>query len=371
MREESDVTELEAASSPPDAAFDPIPAEASGERAEKTALVRDLLAAMRRLGAPSLGKILGGVASLAIFVLACFVLASVFSSVKFADVRGAVAATSAAQVPGALLLTGFSYLALTGYDALALRQLGARVRYRIASLASFASYAFSFNLGFPVVTGAAVRYWIYSRVGLTALQVANVTVIAGVTFWLGMTAVVGAGLLARASEIAVIDKLPAFLNFTLGLLVAGGVGAYFVWVSLSRRRVRLRGHLFELPGLLVTSGQTILGAADLCCAAAALYALLPQDVALDFFTFVSIYVFACILGVISHSPGGIGVFEATMLNALPGQSQESVLASLLLFRIIYYFIPFVLALAFLGADEGSRRWNSLRDAIVRSMEGRE
>ena len=130
---------------------------------------------------------------------------------------------------------------------------------------------------FRVVTAAAVRYWIYSRVGVGAVQVANLTVIAGVTFWLGMASVVGVGLLARAGELGAIDKLPAFLNVALGLLVCAGVGYYLVWVSLRRRRVRLRGHMFELPGLGPTLGQTILGVVDLCCAAAALYVLLPQE----------------------------------------------------------------------------------------------
>ena len=65
--------------------------------------------------------------------------------------------------------------------------------------------------------------------------------------------------------------------------------------------------------------------------------LLPQDTNLDFVTFASVYVFACILGVVSHAPGGIGVFEATMLNALPTHSQESLLASLLLFRVHLLF----------------------------------
>lgn len=328
------------------------------------------LATTRRYLPSGAGKILGGVASLALFLLAGFVLARVVSTIKFADMRAAMAEMDGEQILGALFFTALSYVALTGYDALALRQLRRRVRYRIASLASFASYAFSFNLGFPLVTGAAVRYWVYSRVGLSALDVANVTVIAGVTFWLGMAAVVGAGLVTRAGEISAIDKLPAFLNWALGALILAGVACYVVWVSVRRRRVRLRGHLFELPGLGLTSGQAFLGVADLCCAAAALYMLLPWENGLDFFTFVSIYVFACILGVISHAPGGIGVFEATMLNAVPAHSQESILASLLLFRVIYYFAPFILALALLGADEGSRRWSSLRDAIVRIIEDR-
>jgi uncharacterized membrane protein YbhN (UPF0104 family) len=363
---EGEASEMDAAAAAP-----VVTASRSKDQTGVQGLVGDLVETTRRRLAPNLGKALGGVASLAVFALAGFILAGVVSSVKFADVRGAIAAMSAEQVLGALLLTALSYLALTGYDELALRQLGLRVRYRIAALASFTSYAFSFNLGFPVVTAAAVRYWIYSRIGVSAVQVANITVIAGVTFWLGMASVVGAGLMARAGELAAIDKLPTFVNFALGLLICAGVGYYLVWVSLRRRSVRLRGHRFELPGFIPSLGQTILGVADLCCAAAALYALLPQDTHLDFFTFASVYVFACVLGVVSHAPGGIGVFEATMLNALPGHSQESLLASLLLFRVIYYFLPFILALALLGADEGSRRWTSLRETITRIMEARE
>jgi uncharacterized membrane protein YbhN (UPF0104 family) len=132
----------------------------------------------------------------------------------------------------------------------------------------------------------------------------------------------------------------------------------------------MRGHVLELPGVASTVAQLCVGAADLCAAAAALYVLLPQGVELDFTAFLAVYVFACILGVVSHAPGGIGVFEATMLHALPGASEESVLASLLLFRILYYFVPFIVALAVLGADEGARRWGALRAAVARFVDER-
>ncbi|HET6374917.1 MAG TPA: hypothetical protein VFF88_02615, partial [Methylocella sp.] len=80
------------------------------------------------------------------------------------------------------------------------------------------------------------------------------------------------------------------------------------------------------------------------------------------------YVFACILGVASNAPGGIGVFEAAMLKAVPVSSEGALLASLVLFRVIYYLIPFLFALALLGAQEGFRRWTSLREAMRRSEE---
>jgi uncharacterized membrane protein YbhN (UPF0104 family) len=313
---------------------------------------------------------LGVAASLAVFSLAAYILGRTLSSLSYADLLNAFRATSATQILAALALSALSYLFLTGYDVVALRHMRAHAPYRVAALASFASYAISFNLGFPVITSAAVRYWIYSRVALSALQVANITVFAGVTFWLGMTLMMGGGFVYGASTLAALDGAPAFLHIILGVLILCGVLFYFGWVTFERRSINLRGHSLDLPGFVPTAAQFTLGVADLCCASGALYVLLPPDVPLDFIPFVAVYIVACILGVISHAPGGIGVFEATMLHAIPAASQESVLASLLLFRMVYYFIPFVVALALLGADEGARRWTTLREAIARIVEER-
>ncbi|WP_442755582.1 UPF0104 family protein [Methylocystis sp. JAN1] len=314
--------------------------------------------------------ILGAMASLALFGLAAYILAGVLSNIRYGELVDALRATSGTQILAALFFTALSYIALTGYDFSALRQIRHYAPYRVTALASFASYAIAFNLGFPVVTGAAVRYWIYSRVQMTALQVANVTVITGVTFWLGMTTVIGFTLVRAAEQLAALDRLPVAVHMALGVLTLAGVAGYGAWVALEPRHIRLRGHVLELPGVGSTVAQLVVGAADLCAAAAALYVLLPQGAHLDFSAFLAVYVIACVLGVVSHAPGGIGVFEATMLNALPGASQESTLASLLLFRVIYYFLPFLVALAVLGADEGARRWSALREAVARIIEER-
>lgn len=313
---------------------------------------------------------LGVAASLAVFSLAAYILGRTLSSLSYADLLNAFRATSGGQILASLALSALSYLFLTGYDVVALYHMRTRAPYRVAALASFASYAISFNLGFPIITSAAVRYWIYSRVALNALQVANITIFAGVTFWLGMTLVMGIGFIYGADALAALDGLPAVLHIIPGVLILAGVFFYFAWVTVDRRSIRLRGHALELPGFVPTLAQFALGVADLCCASGALYVLLPEGVPLDFVPFVAVYVVACILGVISHAPGGIGVFEATMLHAIPAASHESVLASLLLFRMIYYFIPFIVALALLGADEGARRWATLRDAIARILEER-
>lgn len=304
--------------------------------------------------------------SLAIAVFSIYVLARVVSAVSLSALRQAIAATSAEQIATAALLTVWSFLALTGYDGLALRQLNARVPYKTTALASFTSYAISFTLGFPLITAGTIRYWVYSQAGLTASKVASLTVIAGVTFWFGNVFVLGTGLAFHASAISAINHFYPLINTLIGLAILGAILTFLVWVTIRRRHITIKGFRLELPGLGLTLGQIALGVIDQCAAAGVLYVLLPGHAELDYFAFAAIYVFACILGVLSNAPGGIGVFEAAMLKAVPVASEDALLASLVLFRVIYYLLPFLFALAFLGAHEGFHRWTGLREAMRRS-----
>jgi uncharacterized membrane protein YbhN (UPF0104 family) len=308
---------------------------------------------------------LGVAASLVIIAVSLFFFARVLVSIDLQQFKAAFAGTGGDQIAAAFFLSALSYLALTGYDALALRHLHARTPYRLTALASFASYAISFTLGFPLITAGAVRYWIYGPAGLSAGKVASLTLIAGITFWLGMGLVVGVGLISDAAAISEINHFNIAVNQAFGLGVLALLAVYIGFVS-QRGVKRILFHV-RLPGPLVTVGQMALGVIDVCSAAGALYMLLPKGHGLAFVTFSALYSFACMLGIASHAPGGLGVFEATMLKTVPADS-GSVLASLLLFRAIYYLIPFILAMAMLGAHEAARRWRSLREAIQSSGE---
>lgn len=326
---------------------------------------KDLAARARRRTIAQLAAV---AFSLAIAAFSIYVLGRTVSALSLSGLRQAITATSLSQIAAAILLTGVSFLALTGYDGLALLQLGTKVRYRTTALASFTSYAISFTLGFPLITAGTVRYWVYSKAGLTASKVASLTVIAGVTFWFGNIFVLGAGLTFHARAISAINHLYPFLNVLLGLAVLGAILAYLVWVTIRRREVSIKGFRLELPGPFLTLGQISLGVVDQLAAAGVLYVLLPAHAGLDFFSFAATYVFACILGVASNAPGGIGVFEAAMLKAVPAPSEEALLASLVFFRVIYYLVPFFAAFAFLGAHHGFRQWKSLRAAMRQSEE---
>src|SRR5271166_3433880 len=218
--------------------------------------------AIRRLGAAA--SILIVAVSAALFVRALL-------RVDVNKFKAAFAATSADQITLAFGFTALSYLALTGYDGLALRHLGIKVPYWLTALASFASYAVSFSLGFPLVTGGAIRYWIYAPAGLTTGKVASLTVVAGVTFWLGMGFIVGVGFMSASDAVAEIDHFNPLANRLIGLSVIAALIVYLGWVGAMRWRGEPIFGNFRLPGPLLTLGQMALGVVDVCSASAALY----------------------------------------------------------------------------------------------------
>lgn len=293
---------------------------------------------------------LGPIASLTLFVVALVVLWHIVSGMDFAKLKAAFFSAGYEHIGLAFLFTIVSYCLLTCYDALALWQLKIKTPYRVTALASFTSYAISFTLGFPLLTAGTVRYWVYSGRGMRPSVIASLTVIAGFTFWIGMGTVLAWCVLRKAVILSNLVYTELGFVYAAGYTALVVVVGYFIWVSLKRRSIRVKNWQLELPGFRVSLGQMLIGAADTCTGAAVFYVLMP-GVNLGFETFLAVYVFAVMVGMFTHIPGGAGVFETIMLLALSRFPREEVFGALILYRIIYYIIPFVVALAVLGAYE--------------------
>jgi uncharacterized membrane protein YbhN (UPF0104 family) len=295
---------------------------------------------------------LGVLISLTIITVAAVVLYRILHGLKLQDVMSAMRAVPGRDIALAALFVSAGYFTLTFYDLFALRTIGKdHVPYRIAALAGFTSYSVGHNVGASVFTGGAVRYRIYSGWGLDAVAVAKVCFIAGLTFWLGNAAVLGLGISYHPEAASAIDQLPPWLNRILALGILAVLFGYVVWVWMAPRVIGMREWKVALPGGPLTLLQIVIGIIDLGCCALAMYMLLPQEPHVDFVTLAVIFVTATLLGFASHSPGGLGVFDAAMLVALWQFDREPLIAGLLLFRLLYYIAPFVLSLFILGARE--------------------
>jgi len=295
---------------------------------------------------------LGVVVSVTVIGIACYVLYHMLRGINVEEVVQAIKQTEPRSIALAALFVAAGYFTLTFYDWFAVRAIGrADVPYRVNALAAFTSYSIGHNVGASVFTGGAVRYRIYSAWGLNAIDVAKICFLAGLTFWLGNAAVLGLGIAYHPEAAASIDQLPPWLNRAVAILIILGLVAYVIWVWTQPREVGRGPWTVRLPGGPLTLLQIAIGIVDLSFCALAMYVLVPDEPNLGFVVVAVIFVSATLLGFASHSPGGLGVFDAAMLVGLWQMDREDLLAGMLLFRVLYYIAPFVISVILLTFRE--------------------
>ncbi len=316
------------------------------------------------------GGWIGACLSFAIIAVAAVVLYRMLHDLDFDDLVAAIKAIDPHDVLVSAIFVATGYFTLTFYDLFALRTIRRDdVPYRVAALAGYTSYAVGHNVGASVFTGGAVRYRIYSAHGLSAVEVAKICFIAGLTFWLGNATVLGLGLAYVPEAASAIDRLPVWINRTVGCVALGVLATYVIWVWRTPRVVGRQNWEVVLPNGPLTLLQIAIGIVDLGCCALAMYMLVPDEPYIGFIAVAVIFVSATLLGFASHSPGGLGVFDAAMLVALWQYDKEQLLAGLLLFRLLYYIIPFAISLAILGTRELWVTATASRQARATSVQG--
>src|SRR6195952_1596401 len=299
-------------------------------------------------------KRLGIAASLLIIALAIATLVRTLKGVDVGLILIALAEKPLMQIGLAALCVIGAFCTLTFYDFFALRTIGKKhVPYRIAALSSFTSYVIGHNIGATVFTGGAIRFRIYSDYGLTAIDVAKICFLSGLTFWLGNLFVLGFGMAWHPWAASAMDLLPPSMNRLIAIGCLAGIAAHFVWVVTGEQRRELgqNGWKVVLPSARLTLVQILIGVVDLGFCALAMYLLMPLQPDIDFISLAVVFILATLLGFASHAPGSIGVFDAAMLVALPQFGREQLLATLVVFRILYFMIPFGIAISIMGFRE--------------------
>ncbi len=309
--------------------------------------------------------IIGLIAGVSLATLGFLALHRLLITVHFKDVRAAIHALSGIQIAVALGLTAASYFLLTLYDALALRIIGKPLPYRIAALASFTSYTLSHNLGLALLTGGSARYRVYSAAGLETRDIVRVIATASMTFWLGVIVMAGAALAFHPSHHALGRFVVAVIaQRAIGFAILIIFGGLLVYAAGRRKTAQLLGWRIALPSAPQALAQVTIAVLDLAAASAALYILVPGVTAHGFPAFYVAYALAIIIAMISHVPGGIGVFEAVILTASPTVARPGLLAALVAYRAIYYLLPLLIAAALLAAHE-RRHW---REPLSRALD---
>lgn len=263
---------------------------------------------------------------------------------------------SRVNILAALGFTAASYLLLSSYDALALRYRRRVIGYGRILFTSFIAYSFGHTLGFAAFTGAAIRFRLYSTAGVTAVDVATISAFCSLSIGIGLTTLTGISLLVTPEQAASLLHLQTAWAMAVGFLLLSVIAAYGFWGAVSRNVLEIRGWALRPPGPMISIVQIILSVIDLSLSSAVLWWLLPVEAHISFIAFVGAYAVAVIAGIISHVPGGIGVFETVILYALPDVPKDALLGSLLAYRVVYYLVPlFFGTLLFISKEVSAQR----------------
>lgn len=319
-------------------------------------------------GARSALRHVPAVLGVALVLFALYVVQRELSTLRMADVLAAMDAIPGLSIWLALATTIVAYLVLTAYDALGTRFVGHPLSYGRIAFASFTAYALAHNIGFATLSGAAIRYRLYVLWGMAPMQIAGVVAFTSLTFVLGGLTLGGLVLFSVPAAIPGFGAwVPTPVMYAVGLLMFGVVGAYALLGAVRREPIRLFNTAIPLPGPRMAMAQVVIASVDVALTALIFYVLLPQTPGLSFLVFLAVYVTAYTAAMASHVPGGIGVFDGTMLVGLsPFLDPATIVGALLVFRLLYYILPLFLAGGLFAANEVLLRRVAVSRAFVQA-----
>lgn len=300
---------------------------------------------------------------LAVTAGCCWLLYKQLRDYRWHDIRQAWNDMPASALWKAGGLALLSYIVLVGYDFLAVRSIEHPLPVKKIAFGSFVGFAISYTLG-ALLGGTSVRYRMYSSWGLTTVEIVRLLVTVGITFWLGVFALGGVLFVVAPFEIPanIVARtgLPSTIQ-PLGWILIALTGVYFAIAGLWHTPLSVQGHKIKLPGLRMSVLQVLVAALDFAVAAGCLFVLLPEDLGLTYTRFLAIYMLAWVAVVTTHAPGGVGVFDLVIIAL----THEDVLVALLVYRFIYYLIPFFIAVPMFLLHEATIRGSRTSLLVMR------
>jgi uncharacterized membrane protein YbhN (UPF0104 family) len=303
---------------------------------------------------------LGVAGSVAIAGLAAYVLYTTFQYISLADVLANVRATPSRTLWLAAACAAVAFTVLAAYEVVVVRYVKHCIGRAKPVMTALIAFPLGHAVGQAMLSGSAMRYRMYAPAGFSAMEVGATVLLCGLPYLLAFGLLFDLALVFAAEPLAPLFRISSEWLFALGCLGLVKDAAYLLFVWRRRKPIKLGGWAVNLPTLRLTWLQLVVGVADIVLVCSVLYLLLPDSAAIAFLPFLAVYLASVLVGVVSHVPAGLGVLESMLLLLLPDVPPEQLLASVLLYRVIYEVIPLVIALALWGsyellANDGARR----------------
>ncbi len=287
-------------------------------------------------------------------MVALWVLVRQINEIGLGNVLAALRSERPDTVGLAAVLVALNYVVLTFHDHLAVHYIGRRLSWWRVTATSFMGFAVSNSVGFGVFSGATVRYRFYSRWNVTGGEISRIVAFYSSSTVLGLAVISGCSL-AFDPPNALAALLPVLALRLLGAALLAGVGLYVLVCVVRREPLKIWRFTLPLPSPGMSLGQVAISSVDWMACASILYVLLPEPRP-PFFELAGAFAGAQLAGILSHVPGSIGVFESLVVLSLRNDVDVThLLQALLLFRVLYYLVPFAIALVVIFVDATFRR----------------
>jgi uncharacterized membrane protein YbhN (UPF0104 family) len=279
---------------------------------------------------------------LTIIGIAGFILYRELRQHSFEDYRRALVQIHSWRMGLCVGLMAVNYLVLIGYDYIAVRSTGHPLPLRRIAFASFVGFAMSYNFG-SLLGGGSVRYRLYSYWGLKPAEIVQLVMILGITFWFGVFGLAGIVFLLWPMDIAPELNIPAANTNSLAWVLIGLATAYLLVSAIWKKPVHFWGREWRFPGFWMSAAQLAVAAIDFLVAAACFWVLFPAHLQIGYTEILGVYLLAIVAGVLTHAPGGAGVFEAVIVATAPTEQQPAFTAACVVFRVLYNWLPLLVA----------------------------
>lgn len=308
-------------------------------------------------------RFLGHLLICAIFVLAVYLLYNKLKTYSIAQIRESIQQISYGRISFSLFLMIINYMILVGYDWLALIAIHKKLPLPRVALVSFIGQAVSYNFG-ALLGGTSVRYRFYSTWGFSIAEIVRLVLMLAVTFWVGALGLCGVIFIFHPPVIpdALAANMPIQDVRVLGFILTALASLYLILCIAIRKPLHIFGKEFFFPHPKIAIAQCIVAGIDIIAAAACMFVLLPENIGITFIDFLPSYLMAQVAVVLTHIPGGVGVFELVILELTHTPHAQTVFAAVLLFRLIYYIIPLLAAAVLLAVYEARQRAHMMREA---------
>lgn len=276
------------------------------------------------------------------FILVPVMLYMLVKNLEWQEVKDSINSFEPTTLLIGFIIALVSYGVFSSYDLLARRYTEHNLPAIKIIPVAFVCYAFNLNLS-AWIGSFALRFRLYSRLGLSVPTISKIVSVNIITNWLGYIILAGIIFSMRLLNLPENWALGATALQLIGFALLLIASLYLLACRFAKRRTwKIRDQEITLPSFNFALLQAGLGALNWSLMGLLVFTLFPDGASYP--AILGILLICSIAGVVTHIPAGLGVLEGVFLAMLQHEfSKGQIIAALLAYRTLYFLVPLAIA----------------------------